>query len=71
MSNPLFGSDLRKRRSTPPVIFFHWRNSSTPVARRGFFGSAPAPVDNDQMGIDISHTFSRNDQLHGYYSIDQ
>ena len=39
---------------------------STGVPR--FIGSAPAPVDNDQWGLDISHIFNRNDRLHGYYS---
>ena len=33
-----------------------------------FIGSAPAPVDNDQWGLDISHIFNKNDRLHGYYS---
>ena len=36
-----------------------------------FVGSAPAPVDNDQWGLDISHIFNRNDRLHGYYSFNR
>jgi outer membrane receptor protein involved in Fe transport len=34
-----------------------------------FIGSAAAPVQNDQWGLDISHDFSKSDRLHGYYSI--
>jgi Carboxypeptidase regulatory-like domain/TonB dependent receptor len=33
-----------------------------------FIGSAPAPVDNDQWGLDISHTVRERDRLHGYYT---
>ena len=33
-----------------------------------FIGSAPAPVDIDQWGLDISHILSEKDRLHGYYS---
>ncbi len=33
-----------------------------------FVGSAPARVNADQGGMDLSHTFSQSDQLHGYYS---
>ena len=35
-----------------------------------FVGSASAPVDADQWGMDISHIFNQNDRLHGYYSFD-
>ncbi|HYL92006.1 MAG TPA: carboxypeptidase regulatory-like domain-containing protein [Alphaproteobacteria bacterium] len=44
-----------------------------PVANGGtnanpqFFGSGTAPVDIDQGTTDISHNFSENDRLHGYY----
>ncbi len=33
-----------------------------------FFGSATAPVDIDQGTADISHNFSNNLRLHGYYA---
>ena len=32
-----------------------------------FFSSAVAPVDIDQTTVDISHSFSQADRLHGYY----
>jgi hypothetical protein len=32
-----------------------------------FVGSAPAPVNADQWGIDISHILNQSDRLHGYY----
>jgi hypothetical protein len=34
-----------------------------------FVGSAPAPVNNDQWGLDISHILTSSDRLHGYYSL--
>jgi hypothetical protein len=34
-----------------------------------FIGSAPAPVNGDQSGLDAVHILSANDRLHGYYSI--
>jgi outer membrane receptor protein involved in Fe transport len=37
-----------------------------PVAR--FAGSGTAPVDIDQYTGDVSHNFSTNDRLHGYYA---
>ena len=37
-----------------------------PVGR--FAGSDTAPVDIDQNTIDMSHDFSANDRLHGYYA---
>lgn len=33
-----------------------------------FQGSATAPVNIDQWTIDISHSISQNDRLHGYYA---
>jgi outer membrane receptor protein involved in Fe transport len=38
-----------------------------PIGR--FAGSGTAPVDIDQGTIDISHEFSSNDRLHGYYAL--
>jgi hypothetical protein len=32
-----------------------------------FLGSAVAPVNIDQWTLDLSHNFSANDRLHGYY----
>ncbi len=37
-----------------------------PVAR--FAGAGTAPVDIDQFTGDVSHNFSTNDRLHGYYA---
>jgi Carboxypeptidase regulatory-like domain/TonB dependent receptor len=39
------------------------------VGATGFAGSATAPVNIDQWTTDISHNFSNNDRLHGYYAI--
>ena len=36
-----------------------------------FIGSATAPVNLDQWTMDMSHNFSENDRLHGYYAIQQ
>jgi len=33
-----------------------------------FVGSATAPVNIDQWTLDLSHNFSPNDRLHGYYA---
>jgi len=33
-----------------------------------FVGSAAAPVENDQWGMDVSHILNKSDRLHGYYS---
>ena len=41
--------------------------NTVPVGR--FAGSGTAPVDIDQGTIDISHNFSANDRLHGYYAL--
>jgi outer membrane receptor protein involved in Fe transport len=34
-----------------------------------FISSATAPVNLDQWTLDMSHNFSENDRLHGYYAI--
>ncbi|MGA9771553.1 MAG: TonB-dependent receptor [Blastocatellia bacterium] len=34
----------------------------------GFIGSATAPVNIDQWTVDINHTLSAKDRLHGYYA---
>jgi len=36
-----------------------------------FQGSATAPVNLDQGTVDISHNFSANDRMHGYYALQQ
>jgi outer membrane receptor protein involved in Fe transport len=38
------------------------------VAIGRFQGSGTAPVNIDQQTIDISHNFTQNDRLHGYYA---
>jgi len=35
-----------------------------------FVGSASAPVDAGQWGMDITHILSQSDRLHGYYGFD-
>jgi len=35
-----------------------------------FVGSAAAPVDADQWGMDITHIFNPSDRLHAYYGFD-
>ena len=40
--------------------------NGVPVGR--FAGSGTAPVDIDQWTGDVSHEFSANDRLHGYYA---
>jgi hypothetical protein len=71
--NSLVLSDAQRASVTNPVIaklvqlipranFF----DSTGTPR--FIGAATAPVNIDQWTIDISHTFSTNDVLHGYYA---
>ncbi|AFL87586.1 hypothetical protein Terro_1277 [Terriglobus roseus DSM 18391] len=34
-----------------------------------FVGTAPGPVNTDQGTVDISHTFSPSDSVHGFYAI--
>ena len=41
--------------------------NGVPIGR--FAGSGTAPVDIDQGTIDITHNFSSNDRLHGYYAL--
>jgi hypothetical protein len=70
--NSLVFSDAERRFATgviaklvelvPRPNFFD--SSGTPR----FISSAPAPVRNDQWGLDISHLFNQKDRLHGYYS---
>jgi len=70
--NSLVFSDAERRSATgviaklvelvPRPNFFD--SSGTPR----FISSAPAPVRNDQWGLDISHLFNQKDKLHGYYS---
>lgn len=65
-------TDAQRASVTNPVI----RNllALIPVATSvdsgigRFQGSATAPVNIDQWTIDISHSISQNDRLHGYYA---
>jgi hypothetical protein len=43
-------------------------NSASASGAPIFIGSAVAPVNIDQWTIDISHTLSKDDRLHGYYA---
>src|ERR1700754_4212211 len=67
--NSLVLSDAQRASVTNPVIarliqFIPRAN----VGSTTFIGSATAPVNIDQETIDISHTISSKDAVHGYYA---
>ncbi|HST51926.1 MAG TPA: TonB-dependent receptor [Pyrinomonadaceae bacterium] len=67
--NSLVLSDAQRASVTNPVIarliqFIPRAN----VGSTTFIGSATAPVNIDQETIDISHTVSAKDAVHGYYA---
>jgi hypothetical protein len=67
-------SDAERRAATDGVIarlveLIPRSNVIDSAGAPRFIGSAPAPVDVDQCGMDISHIFNKSDRLHGYYSI--
>ncbi|HEX3102153.1 MAG TPA: carboxypeptidase-like regulatory domain-containing protein, partial [Pyrinomonadaceae bacterium] len=70
--NTLVLSDAQRASVTDPVI----RRLVDLIPRPNFFdaagsprfiGSAPASADVKQWSLDITHNFSTNDMLHGYY----
>jgi hypothetical protein len=74
--NSVVLSDAERRSSTDAVIRKlvdllprpnHVDSAGTPR----FVGSAPAPVENDKWGLDVTHTVGKNGRLHGYYGINQ
>ncbi|HEY7304138.1 MAG TPA: carboxypeptidase regulatory-like domain-containing protein [Bryobacteraceae bacterium] len=72
--NSLVLSDVQRRSVTNPVIaklvkLIPPPNFVDSAGTPRFVGSAPAPVDGDQWGLDVSHIFNKSDQLHGYYTI--
>jgi hypothetical protein len=72
--NSVVLSDAQRRSVTDPVIanlvnLIPRPNFVDSAGVSRFFGSAPAPVDGDQWGLDVRHTFNKSDQLHGYYTI--
>jgi hypothetical protein len=56
---------------TSPVIQQLLQFIPLPNSGTNFISSATAPVNIDQGTADISHSFSSNDRLHGYYAIQQ
>jgi len=73
--NSLVLSDAERGSATNSVIaqlikLIPRANTIDSSGASRFVGSAPAPVNADQWGMDISHIFSQSDQLHAYYAFD-
>jgi hypothetical protein len=73
--NSLVLSDAERRSAANGVIaqlieLIPRSNIIDSTGTSRFVGSAPAPVDADQWGMDISHILSQSDRLHGYYGFD-
>src|SRR5437868_3065960 len=71
--NSLVLSDAQRASVTNPVIaklaqLIPRANFFDSAGTPRFIGSATAPVNIDQWTIDINHTFSKDDILHGYYA---
>jgi hypothetical protein len=71
--NSLVLSDAQRASVTNPVIarllqFIPHANSTDSSGNPRFLGSATAPVNIDQWTIDIDHTISSKDAVHGYYA---
>jgi hypothetical protein len=71
--NSLVLSDAQRASVTNPVIsrllqFIPRANSTDSSGNPRFIGSATAPVNIDQETIDINHTISTKDAVHGYYA---
>ena len=74
--NSLVLSDSERASATSPVIaklveLIPRPNFIDSSGTPRFVGSATAPVDNDQWGIDVSHVLQKGGRLHGYYSINR
>jgi hypothetical protein len=73
--NSLVLSDAERRSAANSVIaqlieLIPRANFIDSTGTSRFVGSAPAPVDADQWGMDITHILSQSDRLHGYYGFD-
>ena len=71
--NSVVLSDAQRMSPGDAVIanllqFIPRANSIDSAGAPRFIGSAPAPVNGDQWGMDISHILTKSDHLHGYYS---
>ena len=74
--NSLVLSDPERLSITNPVVgklaaFIPRPNFVDSGGTSRFVGSVPGPVDNDQWGLDISHTLGQADRLHGYYAFNR
>jgi Carboxypeptidase regulatory-like domain/TonB dependent receptor-like, beta-barrel len=74
--NSLVLSDAQRASTTDAVIaklieLIPRANFADQSGTPRFLGSASAPVDINQWTLDISHSLSEKDQLHGYYAIQQ
>ena len=72
--NSLALSDAQRALATDPVIvkllpLIPQANFVDASETARFVGSANAAVDTDQWSGDISYNLSRDDRLHGYYSV--
>jgi len=72
--NTIVLSDSQRAAATDPVIkklidLIPRANFTDSAGAAHFVGSAPVSVVVDQWAVDVSHNFSGNDQLHGYYSV--
>ena len=72
--NSLVLSDAQRALATDPVIvkllpLIPRANFVDASETARFVGSANAAVDTDQWSGDISYNLSRDDRLHGYYSV--
>ena len=72
--NSLVLSDAQRQAAGNGVVgklisFIPQANFVDAAGTPRFIGSAPAPVNGDQVGADVSHVLNKNDRLNGYYSI--
>lgn len=72
--NTLVLSDAQRASVTDPVIkklidLIPRANFTDASGAPHFVGAAPVAVVVDQWAVDVSHNFTGNDQVHGYYSI--
>ncbi len=72
--NSVVLSDVQRRSVTNPVIgnlaeLIPLPNFVDSAGTPRFLSSAPAPVEGDQWGLDVTHIFTKSDQLHAYYTI--
>ena len=74
--NSLVLSDAERASASNPVIaklveLIPRSNFLDSSGTPRFIGAVPAPVNNDQFGIDINHILKKGDRLHGYYGINR